>query len=165
MCIRDSIDGLDDLFLVALQLPFCRGMEFFQIGHRTVCQLEFFLPLLLDELAPGCGLYPLKELDDNLINNAVEFLTGVPGLTVTVLRMADLVVAGVANTGFPLGLTLGASAAAGGQHLSLIHIWKTAELFYIHYKRTAGICLLDKLNNYMRTSRGGNHWEFTNAGV
>ena len=42
---------------------------------------------------------------------------------------------------------------------------KTAELFYIHYKRTAGICLLDKLNNYMRTSRGGNHWEFTNAGV
>ena len=30
--------------------------------------------------------------------------------------MANLIVAGVADTGFPLGLTLGASSTAGGQH-------------------------------------------------
>ena len=78
--------------------------------------MEFFLPLLLNELAPGCSLHPLKELDDDLINNAVQFLAGVSGLTVTVLRMADLVVAGISDMGFPFGLTLGASAATGGQH-------------------------------------------------
>ena len=91
-------------------------MEFLQIRYRTVCQLEFFFPLLLNELAPGCSLHPLKELDDDLINNAVQFLTGVSGLTVTVLRMADLVVADISDMSFPFGLTLGASAAAGGQH-------------------------------------------------
>ena len=52
----------------------------------------------------------------DMVANAVQFLTGVSGLTVTVLRMADLVVAGVSDTGFPFGLTLGASSTAGGQH-------------------------------------------------
>ena len=91
-------------------------MELLQIGHRTVCQLKFLLPLLLNELAPGGSLHPFKKPNNNLINDAVQFLAGVSGLTITVLRMADLVVAGVADAGFPLGLTLGTSAAAGGQH-------------------------------------------------
>ena len=110
------VDGLDDLFFVAFQLPLRGGMELLQIGHRTVCQLKFLLPLLLNELAPGGSLHPFKKPNNNLINDAVQFLAGVSGLTITVLRMADLVVAGVADAGFPLGLTLGTSAAAGGQH-------------------------------------------------
>lgn len=69
------VDGLDDFFLVALQLSLRGGMELLQIGHRTVCQLKFLLTLFLNELAPGCSRHPLKELHNDLINNAVQFLT------------------------------------------------------------------------------------------
>lgn len=69
------VDGLDDFFLVALQLSLRGGMELLQIGHRTVCQLKFLLTLFLNELAPECSRHPLKELHNDVINNAVQFLT------------------------------------------------------------------------------------------